>query len=133
MVSQTFRSHPPASLRRHYPDQVLRVEGFQPSSQPGLTELPVQGGVLRVCSHYIAPEGMCQHFREARSGREFGQGATAGRPVMARPSEPPSTGDPAGRSAQGDKAISRPERRRWDRCEACGAAPLCRYKALPMT
>jgi len=31
------------SLRRHYPDQVLRVEGERPSSQPGHAELPVLG------------------------------------------------------------------------------------------
>ena len=31
----------PASLRRNCPDQVHRVEGVLPSSQPGCTELPV--------------------------------------------------------------------------------------------
>jgi hypothetical protein len=32
----------PLSLRRHYPDQVQRVDDSKPSSQPGLPQLPVE-------------------------------------------------------------------------------------------
>lgn len=51
------------SLRRHYPDQVQRVEGCLPSSQPGVPGSP---NGLNMCK-YSPARSACQD-KEMRSG-----------------------------------------------------------------